>query len=124
MRTLATKIAKFMMEKVAEEVKNYQSDLIRDVELLSDKRNNLPIYWGTRESGTNMVSFNDWESYTNEERIKYLNFSIAVVQYYQREAKNKKWYKLKNIYDDAKAEVEEMDEAAVIDELTEIKEQF
>lgn len=71
-----------MQKIVDKKVKFYKSDFETDKAYISQKKNNLPMVWLVRESGTLLVSFYGAEAKTAQEVKQYEKDAIFYLEYY------------------------------------------
>ena len=76
---------RFMQEKTDETVKHYKTDLLRDIEILTQRKAQAAL-WAARESGTQIIT-----PATVEE------VAMAYLEYYS----DLTWYLLKNLQEDS-----------------------
>lgn len=67
---------------VAKHVKHFAEDFSIDRETIEAKTNKLPMIWIARTCGTNLVSFQDAETWTAEDLAGYTEAAAKTVTWY------------------------------------------
>lgn len=96
-KRIALKVLNCMHNRVEVHVKNYQTDLLRDIETITQYKPN-EFLWCERESGTQLIMPNKYLP-TELQEINQMD-ALVVLTYYQEE----RWILFTNVFDDQKAD--------------------